>query len=133
MNVVLPANPPEMSVKRLQAFVGALSKEKAWSIEVNEYKPKRSQEQNALLWALYTDIIRLGGEAMQGYTKEDLHEFFLGSHFGFEVKDVFGRKRQVPKNRSSRLNKQEFSDFVESIVRFMAEQGVYLELPGDLA
>lgn len=94
---------------------------------------KRTVSQNSLLWALYGDILKRGGEAMGGWTKDDLHEFFLINHFGSTVRELFGRKRLKPRRRSSKLSKMEFSDFVESIVRFMAEQGVVLDLPGDFA
>jgi hypothetical protein len=40
-------------------------------------------------------------------------------------------KRVKPKKRSSRLTKQEFSDFVEAFVRQMAEHGIVLTLPED--
>ena len=94
-------------------------------------KSRRTNDQNALLWRLYTDILALGGEALGGFTKDDLHEFFLVDYFGAETKELFGRKKLKPLRRSSRLTKQEFSDFVEHIVRFMAERGVVLTLPGD--
>lgn len=94
-------------------------------------KSRRSNDQNALLWSIYEDIIARGGEAMRGFTKEDLHEFFLIDYFGSETKELFGRKKLKPLKRSSRLTKMEFSDFVEHIVRFMAERGLVIELPGD--
>src|SRR6185436_10832612 len=105
----------------------------AFVIKVEELKPRRSENQNSMLWALYTDIIDMGGEDLRGYTKEELHEFFLGNHFGWDIKDVFGKKKHVPRRRSSGLNKQEFSDYVESIARFMAERGVVLQMPGEQA
>ena len=96
-------------------------------------KSRRTSTQNALLWSLYEDIIARGGEAMRGFTKDDLHEFFLIDYFGSETRELFGRKKLKPLKRSSRLTKMEFSDFVEHIVRFMAEKGVVLELPGEQA
>ena len=48
---------------------------------------------------------------MGGWTKDDLHEFFLIDHFGENLK-LFGKKRLKPMRRSSRLNKMEFADFV---------------------
>src|SRR5919109_2216622 len=91
-------------------------------------KHRRTNTQNALLWSLYADILESGGEEMRGWTKDDLHEFFLIDHFGAETLELFGRKRLKPHRRSSRLTKTEFSDFVEHIVRFMAERGVSLTL-----
>jgi hypothetical protein len=94
-------------------------------------KSRRSNDQNALLWSLYEDILKLGGEPLAGFTKDELHEFFLIDYFGSETKELFGRKKLRPLKRSSRLTKMEFSDFVEHIVRKMAEQGIVLKLPGE--
>jgi hypothetical protein len=96
-------------------------------------KSRRTTDQNALLWSLYEDILRLGGEALAGFTKDELHEFFLIDYFGSETKELFGRKKLKPLKRSSRLTKMEFSDFVEHIVRFAAEKGIVLKLPGEQA
>jgi hypothetical protein len=95
-------------------------------------RSRRTNEQNALLWSLYGDIIALGGEAMRGWDSGDLHDFFLVDYFGAETVEMFGRKKLKPLRRSSRLTKAEFADYVEHIVRFMAERGVCLTLPGDL-
>lgn len=96
-------------------------------------KSRRTNDQNALLWALYEDVLRQGGETLAGWTKEDLHEYALGEFFGWDVSEAFGRKRMKPKRRSSRLTKTEFADFVEAFVRKMAEHGIVLTLPGDKA
>jgi len=96
-------------------------------------KSRRSNDQNALLWALYSDALRLGGETLGGWTTEDIHTFMLGEYFGWERYSAFGMTRQKPKRRSSRLTKAEFSDFVEFVVRRFAEHGIVLELPGDQA
>ncbi len=109
--------------------VRALDATKVWVIKIEEKKPARSLSQNRMLWALYTDIIRLGGEAMQGWTKEDLHSFFLCDHFGTEIVEMFGKKRQVPLRSSSKLSKAEFVEFCDHIIRFMAERGVPLSDP----
>lgn len=94
-------------------------------------KSRRSGTQNNLLWALYSDALKQGGETLGGWTTEDLHEYMLGEMYGWEVREALGRKRQTPKHRSSRLTKTEFSDFVEFVVRRFAEHGIVLELPGD--
>lgn len=94
-------------------------------------KARRSSSQNATLWMVYEQILERGGEAMRGFTKDDLHEFFLLDHFGGEPHELFGRKRLKPHRRSSRLTKTEFADFLDHIVRFMAERSVVLDMPGD--
>jgi hypothetical protein len=96
-------------------------------------KSRRTNDQNALLWSLYEDILRLGGESLRDFTKDELHEFFLIDYFGSETKELFGRKKLKPLKRSSRLTKSEFGDYVEHIVRFAAERGIVLKLPGEQA
>jgi hypothetical protein len=95
-------------------------------------KSKRSNDQNALLWALYSDALKLGGETLGGWTTDDIHEYMLGEFFGWQTCEALGRKRQKPIRRSSRLTKMEFSDFVEFVVRKFAEHGIVLELPGEV-
>lgn len=94
-------------------------------------KSRRTNDQNALLWALYDDILTRGGEQLGGWSRDDLHSFLLGEHFGWEKYEAFGMKRVKPKRRSSRLSKVEFADYVEFVVRYMAQHGIVLELPGD--
>ena len=96
-------------------------------------KSRRTNDQNALLWALYSDAKKLGGETLGGWTTEDLHEYCLGEFFGWETHEALGRKRQKPRHRSSRLTKNEFSDFIAFVVQRFAEHGVVLELPGEQA
>lgn len=96
-------------------------------------RSRRSNDQNALLWALYEDVLRIGGETLGGWSREDLHEWALGEHFGWEEREAFGRKRLKPKRRSSTLTKSEFTDFLDWFVRRMAEFGIVLELPGEEA
>jgi hypothetical protein len=88
---------------------------------------RRTLSQNALLWAIYGEILDKGGEAVRGFDKDDLHEFFLISHYGSEVKALFGKKRLRPVTRSSTLSKMQFAEHIEFILHFMAEHGVVIE------
>jgi hypothetical protein len=119
----------ERSLARIVAFISALSKETAWKLEVSEYKSRRSDEQNRYLWSgVYGTIIK----HLPGWTANDVHEYFLGEHFGWETLEGMGRKRVKPIRRSSRLNKTEFKEYIEFIQRAMAERGVYIPEPGEL-
>jgi NinB protein len=125
--------PREGAIARIGTILGQLGQECAWAVRVEEHRPTRSGDQNRLLWAIYGEILQKGGEAMAGWTKDDLHSFFLINHFGSEVKELFGRKRHIPLRRSSRLNRQEFADLIESILMFMAERGVFIETQSEAA
>lgn len=129
--VLLKGDDRDHSIQRCMEGLSTLHKDKMWCVFVKDSEPSRTEKQNALIWSVYTEIIRMGGEAMQGYTKEELHEFFLGLHFGIEEREVFGRVRIVPKQRSSKLSRKDFSEFVESIIRFMAERGVVIQNPAE--
>ena len=122
----------EHVLERLTDFLRALPESKAWRVEVVEYRRRRSQEQNAYLWGVcYATILREGGEALAGWTDDDLHEYFLGEHFGWETLEGFGRKRMKPKRRSSKLSTLEFAEYVDFIHRKAAEMGVYIPSPGE--
>lgn len=94
-------------------------------------KARRTTDQNALIHALFDDTIKLGGEALGGWTREDVKEWALGEYWGWDEHKAFGRTRLKPKRRSSRLTKQEMSDFIEWYVRTMAGHGIVLQLPGE--
>jgi hypothetical protein len=118
-------------IDRISTVIKSLDAQKAWKVEITEVKRVRTDPQNKFLWAMYSDILRLGGEDMAGWSRNDLHDFFLMDHFGTETYEVFGRKRVRAVRRSSRLNKQEFSDYIAHIQQFMAERGVYLASPNE--
>lgn len=106
-----------------------LPMDQGFRVEIHEHRATRTDLQNRTLWWVYDNVLKLGGETMGGWTKEDLHEFFLITHFGSVTKTLFGRRRMVPTRRSSRLSKLEFAEFVDCIYGFMAGQGVILPLP----
>lgn len=124
--VILPRGLSRESViARISRALAALPLERAWRVEIHEQKAKRSEQQNRYLWgAVYPHILRAGGETLGGWTAEDLHEYFLGEHFGWEQMTGFGRRRMRPMRRSARLNKQEFADFIAFIQQRMAEHGI---------
>ena len=91
---------------------------------------KRSNEQNRYLWGVcYQTILDQGGEDLGGWERDDLHEFFLGSCYGWETIEGFGKKRLRPLKRSSNMTTAEFVDFVRFIQTFMSERGVYIPDP----
>jgi hypothetical protein len=91
---------------------------------------RRSLQQNAYLWGVcYATILEQAGEALAGWKANDLHEYFLGEHFGWETLEGMGRKRVKPLRRSSVLNKMEFVDFVASIQQRAAEMGIVISDP----
>jgi hypothetical protein len=109
-------------------FLDRLPKEKAWLVEVSESRPRRSDEQNRYLWGVVYQAIT---DRLEGWTKEDVHEYCLGECFGWETVEGLGRKRLRPLKRSSRLSKTEFVDYVAFIQQRMAEHGIYIPDPNE--
>ena len=119
-------------IAKIAQFLGRLPTDKAWRVAVQELKKSRSGAQNRYLWGVaYPAILEAGGEILGGWTADDLHEYFLGEHFGWETIEGFGRRRMKPLRRSSKLTTMEFSDFVASIQRKAAELGIYVPDPNE--
>lgn len=110
---------------RIRRFLEGLPTDQAFDVTVQQHKQRRSNQQNAYLWGVvYPAILSAGGETLRGWTAADLHEYCLGECFGWERVVAFGRARLRPVRRSSVLNKQEFTDFIESIRARMGEHGI---------
>lgn len=129
---ILPAKDRTDAIGQLMRHLYQLPPERKWRVEVKPYA-RRSNDQNALLWALYADVLERGGETLAGWEKDDLHEWALGEHFGWVEMSGLGKRRVKPLRRSSTLSPAEFAEFVEWFVRRMAEFGIELELPGEIA
>lgn len=123
----------EGQIDRIARVLRGLSMEDAWRVEIHRHKPLRSLPQNRTLWGIiYPQLLTLGGEALAGTTPEELHDYLLGEHYGWETVTIFGRRKVRPLRRSSKMNKQEFSDHMEFILRFAAERGMYIAMPDEM-
>ena len=128
--VIAKGTPPDQIANAISNMVSRLDPAQSWQITVEAFKPKRSDQQNAFLWGVvYPSILEGGGEALRGWTTADLHEYFLIEAWGSEVIEGFGRKRHKPLRRSSKLTKQEFSDYLSIIEAKCAELGIHIPEP----
>lgn len=115
-------------VQRIAAFLAGLAAGDAWSIEVKKLVRTRSTQQNRYLWgAVYPEILK----HLPGWEADDVHEYCIGECFGWEVVAGFGKKRQRPIKRSSRLSTTEFVDYVAWIQRDMAGRGIFIPDPDE--
>lgn len=128
--VIARGTPPDQIANAISNMVSRLDPAQSWQITVEAFKPKRSDQQNAFLWGVvYPSVLEGGGEALRGWTTNDLHEYFLIEAWGSEVIEGFGRKRHKPLRRSSKLTKQEFSDYLAIIEAKCAELGIHIPEP----
>ena len=123
---VLPKIDRERIADNLRAFVLSALPGKELRVEVSEYRKHRSRDQNAALWGVAYKTL----SDATGNDPGDLHTFFLGEWAGWEVVDVMGQKRRVPKRRSSKMTTVEFAEFYAFIQQRSAETvGVYVPDP----
>ena len=128
--VIAKGTPPDQIANAIANMVSRLDPAQSWQISIEAFKPKRSDQQNAFLWGVvYPSILEGGGESLRGWTTTDLHEYFLIEAFGSEVIEGFGKKRHKPLRRSSKLTKQEFSDYLAIIEAKCAELGIHIPDP----
>lgn len=116
----------ERVLSNLVRFVQSLPDSKAWKVEIAQYARRRSDEQNRFLWGVVYPAFE---QALEGWDKEDIHEFLLGEKFGWQRLEGMGRPKVKPIKRSSKLTKAEFAEYVDFVIRKGAEHGVYVPEP----
>lgn len=122
--IILPSKRDNCS--RAVNFIQALPIDKPWRVTIEEYKPRRSDQQNRFLWGY---VYRTICEHLEGWNAADVHEYCLGECYGWETVEGLGKKRLRPVRRSSKLNKQEFADYVLWIQQRMADHGIFIDDP----
>jgi len=116
---------PDDIIKAVATMVAAIDTSKSWCISVEPWKRKRSDAQNRFLWGVaYPMILEQGGETLGGWGRDDLHEYFLGECFGWEMLEGFGRKRMRPLKRSSALTKEEFTEYLMFLEQRCIDMGM---------
>lgn len=110
---------PEARRRAVQAVQEA---PQGWAVTVGE--PTRSLEQNSLLWPLLTEIsrqVKWDGETM---TKEEWKDWFTAALK--KQRMVRGMEGGIVfiGTSTSRMGKREFSELIELIYAFGAQQGV---------
>lgn len=130
---LLPRNdtPEERDTRlwRVRIALAGLSLDKGHRIEITESSAKRSDAQNNYLWGIVYPAVVAHGAPFDAFEAKELHEFFLGEHYGWRTLSAFGHQQTVPMRRSSRLTKTEFGEHVAFIQRQMAPLGCVIPDP----
>jgi hypothetical protein len=116
------------AIAQIAHYLSTLPASSTFRVEIGEHKQTRSNEQNAYLWGVVYPIIL---QHLEGWEPDDVHEYFLGEHYGWSPLDGLGTKRVKPLRRSSKLSTKEFSAHVAFIQRAMAEKGVDIPDPNE--
>jgi len=96
-------------------------KDGAYVVDISK-KNKRSKPQNAYYWGVCITLVRKGFEDLgHEINSEEVHEFLKG-RFNFKevINEDTGEVLQVPLS-TTRLNKEQFSIYIEKIQRFAVE------------
>lgn len=113
-------------LKRITSFLDLLPQDKAWEVIVRPFRKTRSNLQNRALWGIAYKLL----SEHTGHEPDELHEYFLGEFWGWEVKEFFGLKKRVPKRRSHDMKTTEFTDYYAFVQRKASELlGVYIPDP----
>lgn len=103
-------------MERAADLIRTLSPNRPWEIRVKQYRPKRSTEQNAFLWAIYTEMAK-----ETGHTTEELHEICKAMFLPPRFVEIGNETVQVPAT-SAGLDKQQFSEFLERVQAFATSE-----------
>lgn len=123
----------QQQLERWLAFV--LEQPLPLDVECKPWKRTRTNDQNALLWAMYAPL----AEHM-GYDAEDVHEWMCGRMWGWKDVKVPKTPRNpeglasVPVRSTTRdengkrsvLTTAEFAKFVDMVDRIAAQAGVFI-------
>ena len=79
MKRIFPTGTPvEQVLKAVEVMYRSLP-QKPFAVTVEVWKKPRTNQQNAYLWGVvYPAVIEGGGEALGGFTRDDVHEWLLG-------------------------------------------------------
>ena len=111
-------------VEYAQKVIGRLPiVDHVWDVSISPHVDRRTNNQNARLWALHGKAA-----AEVGCGADEMHQEMLCEFFGaIEVKMPSGQIRRVPVKRSSQRDKKEFAAFMEFVESFyIAKLGVFL-------
>lgn len=104
---------------------------------IKPWEKKRSEESNNYYWAVIVDPTA----SFCGYSKDAMHDEFLGSYFGWVEKELRGHIRQYPRRTTTTneegerdvLPKHEMQNYIEHCKAIQSELGVPLVAYADQA
>jgi len=117
-------------IRNQQAFAAWQATLKLWKLEkpiqidVSFYKKRRSNDQNAKMWAMLTDVSDSVMWHGQELTKEDWKNMFTASLKGQQAVPGIDGGFVVLGVKTSEMNTSEISDLIELMNAFGAEHNV---------
>jgi hypothetical protein len=108
--------------------IQSLDHDRDWRVTIEEYRKKRSLDQNAYIHAV---PLKMMSDAT-GYTVEDIKTYLCGEFSGWTESEVFGRKRLKPNLHTSQMNTKQMAEFIEFLVWYGADKmGLTIPYPSE--
>jgi hypothetical protein len=114
---------------RVQAAQALVDAPDGWHVKIEP--ATRSTRQNSLLWPLLTDVSRQVNWHGKKLTPEVWKDIFTAAHKKALVVPGLDGGFVVCGQSTRVMDKQSFSDLIEIILAFCAEQGVRVSAPQD--
>lgn len=106
----------QAQLEAIARTVMGLSPEKPWRVTLTPHRAKRSTDQNALLWAIYTEIAK-----GTGHSAEEIHEALKAHLLPPRSITVGDQVLSVP-GSTAKLDTADFSDYVERVRAWAASE-----------
>ena len=131
-----PDKDREQVKANIHAFIDRLPPTKAWEVTIEPYRKERSLRQ---LGALFGVAYKALSE-QTGFTKDELHTYFCGEYFGWQVVDFFGQKKKKPlrttttneRGEKDVINTEQQAEMYQFIQMRSAENGLFVPDPDPL-
>lgn len=130
----LPPRDRAKAIAELLPLLELFAEGKPVNVKVSVARPDRSPWQNRYVWGVAYALLA----PAVGFEPEDIHEYLMGSYFGWREKRLpGGRSIQLPIRTTTTdadgnpdlLDGDEFWRFVEYVQRVGARQGVVIPDP----
>jgi hypothetical protein len=133
----VPAQGRDSAIATICKFLAAALPGKRLLVTVDEARDSRSDKQNRALFGVayppFMDHMGMRGDA----EKQELHEVFCGSFWGWVDYEIMGEKRRRPRRTTTRgengkrqlITAKLFSEFYSFVQQKGAELGVFVPDP----
>jgi hypothetical protein len=107
-----------------RVWIDNLDPNRKWSVEIKEYRKKRSNAQNDYIHAVPLPML----SEHTGYTVEDIKEWLCGEWTGWEDYTVLGKVLQRPVKTTSQMDTLEMTKFIE-FMQWYASTNLNMYIP----
>lgn len=104
-------------------FLGGMG----YQLTLEQIKPKQTDSQRGMYWASLHEFGKhLGYDARE--TEAILHNHILCCAYGVkETREIGGSRIEIPNERSSKQNREDYAHLIDTLMRVAAEEGFYIE------